>query len=182
MALSAGTRLGAYEVLAKLGEGGMGEVYRAHDLKLGRDVALNILPAAFRSDADRLARFEREARALAALNHPNIATIYGIEEFRSGGSSEPPTIALVLELIEGETLADRLVRGPIRLGEALAIARQLGDALDAAHERGIVHRDLKPANIKITADGHVKVLDFGLAKAMDSAPSGISPAAHLSHS
>ena len=182
MALRAGARFGPYEVLELLGAGGMGEVYRAHDHKLGRDVALKMLPEAFRSDADRLARFEREARALAALNHSNIAMIYGIEEFRGGGSSDPPTTALVLELIEGETLADRLVRGPIRLGEALAIARQIGDALDTAHERGIVHRDLKPANIKVTSDGLVKVLDFGLAKAMDSAASNAWSAVDLSHS
>ena len=142
-----------------LGAGGMGEVYRARDTKLGRDVAIKILPRAFTSDPDRLARFEREARMLAALNHPNIATIYGIEDADG-------VRALVLELVEGETLADRIARGPLVLKDALAIARQIAEALDAAHEKGIVHRDLKPANIKITPDGVVKVLDFGLAKAV----------------
>jgi serine/threonine protein kinase len=165
MALSAGTRFGPYEVLDLLGAGGMGEVYRAHDPKLGRDVALKILPAAFRSDAERLARFEREARALAALNHPNIATIHGLEEHHG-------IHALVLELVEGDTLADivgRVPPKPMSVAETRRIATQIVDALDAAHERGIVHRDLKPANIKVTADGLVKLLDFGLAKAMDSA-------------
>jgi eukaryotic-like serine/threonine-protein kinase len=180
--LSAGTQLGAYQITTVLGIGGMGEVYRAHDVKLDRDVALKILPAAFRSDAERLARFEREARALAALNHPNIATIYGIEQSGSGGSSDPPITALVLELVEGDTLADRLAREPIRVSEAIAIARQIADALESAHERGIVHRDLKPANIKVTADGHVKVLDFGLAKATDSEASSTWSVADLSHS
>ena len=180
MTLSAGTRLGPYQIANLLGVGGMGEVYRAHDLKLGRDVALKLLPAAFRSDADRLARFEREARALAALNHPNIATIHGLEEHQG-------IHALVLELVEGQTLAEIIEdyagtprRMPI--AETLAIARQIVDALDTAHERGIVHRDLKPANIKVTSDGLVKVLDFGLAKAMDAAASGIQAAQNLSHS
>jgi eukaryotic-like serine/threonine-protein kinase len=157
--LAAGTRLGAYEILALIGAGGMGEVYRARDQKLGRDVAIKILPSAFRSDPDRLARFEREARSLAALNHPNIGAIYGIEE-QLGQS------ALILELVEGDTLADRLRRGPLPIADALGIARQIAEALEAAHERGIVHRDLKPANTKITPAGTVKVLDFGLAKAM----------------
>ncbi len=158
----------------------MGEVYRAHDLKLGRDVALKMLPSAFQSDADRLARFEREARALAALNHPNIATIYGLEEHQG-------IHALVLELVEGQTLAEIIEshaaasqRMPIT--ETLAIARQIADALDTAHERGIVHRDLKPANIKVTGDGLVKVLDFGLAKAMDAAASSSWNVADLSRS
>jgi len=154
-----GRRLGIYQVHALLGAGGMGEVYRARDTKLGRDVAIKILPRLFTSDPDRLARFEREARVLATLNHPNIGAIYGLEE--SDGLR-----ALVLELVEGNTLAERIQRGPIRLSEALTIARQIADALDAAHEKGIVHRDLKPANIKIAPDGIVKVLDFGLAKAV----------------
>jgi len=161
MGLSSGARLGPYEIQAPLGAGGMGEVYRARDTKLGRDVAVKILPDIFTSDSERLARFEREARMLAALNHPHIAAIYGVEE-ASGGR------ALVLELVEGETLMERLRRGSMPLPEALAIARQIADALEAAHEKGIVHRDLKPANVKITPDGTVKVLDFGLAKATSS--------------
>jgi Tol biopolymer transport system component len=136
----------------------MGEVYRARDARLGREVALKLLPSSFMADADRLARFEREARVLASLNHPNIAAIYGVED--------GPTRAIVLELVDGETLADRIARGPLRVDDALAIARQIIDALDAAHERGIVHRDLKPSNIKVASDGRVKVLDFGLAKAI----------------
>jgi len=153
-----GTRIGVHEIVAKLGEGGMGEVYRARDTKLGREVAIKILPRAFTNDPDRLARFEREARVLASLNHPHIGAIYGVEE---AGELR----ALVLELVDGETLADRIARGPIPFREAFPIARQIADALDAAHEKGIVHRDLKPANIKITPGGVVKVLDFGLAKA-----------------
>jgi serine/threonine protein kinase/Tol biopolymer transport system component len=163
VALAAGTRLGPYEILAAIGAGGMGEVYRARDTKLGRDVALKILPDAFASDPDRLARFTREAQTLAALNHPNIAHIHGLEE--SGGVR-----ALVMELVEGEDLAERLVRGPIPLDEALPIAKQIAEAFEAAHEQGIIHRDLKPANIKVRADGTVKVLDFGLAKALDPTP------------
>jgi eukaryotic-like serine/threonine-protein kinase len=155
--LNPGTRLGPYEVVGSLGAGGMGEVYRARDTKLGRDVALKVLPTIYASDSERLARFQREAHVLASLNHPNIAAIHGLED----GSGLP---ALVLELVNGETLEERIARGPIPLGEALAIARQLADALDAAHLRGIVHRDLKPANIKLTPDGTVKVLDFGLAR------------------
>ena len=139
----------------------MGEVYRARDTKLGREVAIKILPKLFTSDPDRLARFEREARVLASLNHPHIGAIYGLEE--TDGMR-----ALVLELVHGETLADRIARGPIPLTDALSIARQMADALEAAHEKGIVHRDLKPANIKLTPDGVVKVLDFGLAKAASS--------------
>ena len=157
--LKAGVRVGPYEVLAELGAGGMGEVYRARDAKLGRDVAIKILPLIFTSDPERLARFEREARMLAALNHPHIGAIYGVEENDS-------IRALVLELVEGPTLADRLATGPIPVHEALGIARQIADALEAAHGKGIIHRDLKPANIKITPDGTVKVLDFGLAKAL----------------
>jgi serine/threonine protein kinase len=161
-----GESLGPYHVLAKLGEGGMGEVYKARDTKLGRSVALKILPATFAADAERLARFEREARTLATLNHPHIAQVYGVED--SAGSR-----ALVMELVEGEDLAQRLGRGPLPVDEALAIARQIVDALEAAHEAGIVHRDLKPANVKVRPDGTTKVLDFGLAKAVESKPSEI---------
>ena len=153
-----GRQIGAYTIQGALGAGGMGEVYRARDGTLGRDVAIKILPRVFSTDPDRRARFDREARLLAALNHPHIGAIYGVED--SDGVR-----ALVLELVEGDTLADRLARGPIPVSEALPIARQIADALDAAHEKGIVHRDLKPANIKITPEGVVKVLDFGVAKA-----------------
>ena len=156
-----GRQLGSYRLLSLLGRGGMGDVYQAHDSKLRRDVAIKVLPARFTADAERLARFESEARMLAALNHPRIGAIYGLED--AGG-----TPALVLELVDGETLADRLRRGPIPPRDALTIARQIADALDAAHRKGIVHRDLKPANIKVTPDGLVKVLDFGLAKALAS--------------
>ena len=157
MSLAAGSRLGVYEVTGPLGAGGMGEVYRARDTRLQRDVAIKILPDVFAADPDRLARFDREAQVLAALNHPHIAAIYGVEEGR----------ALVLELVEGETLAERIARGPIAPAEALPVARQIIDALDAAHQQGIIHRDLKPANIKITPAGVAKVLDFGLAKLND---------------
>jgi len=166
VALTPGTRLGAYEVTARLGAGGTGEVYRALDTKLGREVALKVLPDQFVSDPERVARFQREAKTLAALNHPNIGGIHGLEEINS-------VTALVLELVEGPTLADRIAQRSIPLDEALAIARQIGDALQAAHEHGVIHRDLKPANIKIRPDGTVKVLDFGLAKALDPAPSSI---------
>jgi eukaryotic-like serine/threonine-protein kinase len=163
MPFSAGERLGAYQIVAALGAGGMGEVYRARDTKLGRDVALKTLPAAFTTDPDRLARFRREAQVLAALNHPHIAAIHGFEE-------DAGCQFLVLELAEGETLAQRLAQsGPMPIDEAIAVARQVAEALEAAHEKGIVHRDLKPANIALTADGRVKVLDFGLAKALDPA-------------
>jgi serine/threonine-protein kinase len=165
MALQPGTTLGPYEVTAKIGEGGMGEVYRARDTKLDRDVALKVLPQAFTDDPDRLARFEREAKVLASLNHPNIGGIHGLEE--SDGVR-----ALVLEYIEGPTLADRIAQGPIPIDEALPIARQIAEALEAAHEAGVIHRDLKPANIKVRDDGTVKVLDFGLAKALDTTPEG----------
>ena len=158
--LDPGTRLGPYEILTPLGKGGMGEVYRARDINLQRDVAVKILPREFAADADRLARFEREARALAALNHPHIAAIHG---FETSGDVR----ALVLELVEGPTLEDRLRSGPLPVPEALELARQIADALEAAHEKGIVHRDLKPANIKLTTGGTVKVLDFGLAKTLD---------------
>jgi eukaryotic-like serine/threonine-protein kinase len=160
MAIEPGARLGPYEVVSSIGEGGMGEVFRARDTKLGRDVALKTLPVAFAHDADRLARFKREATVLASLNHPNIAAIYGFEESTSGP-------ALVLELVEGPTLADLLVAGPLPSAQAFAIARQIADALEGAHEHGIIHRDLKPANVKVRPDGTVKVLDFGLAKAME---------------
>src|SRR5216683_3197963 len=159
MALTCGTKLGPYEIVAPLGAGGMGEVYRARDTKLGREVALKFLPPLFTADADRVARFEREARLLASLNHPHIGAIYGFED-----AGNVP--ALVLELVEGDTLDDRVRRGPLPLSETLALAQQITDALDAAHRAGIVHRDLKPSNIKITPDGVVKVLDFGLAKAL----------------
>ena len=164
MPLAAGSRLGPYEVIAPIGVGGMGEVYRARDTKLNRDVALKVLPEAFVRDPERLARFQREAEVLASLNHPNIAQIYGLED--SGD-----TTALVLELVEGQTLAERIAQGAIPLDEALDIARQIAEAVEAAHALGIIHRDLKPANIKITPDGVVKVLDFGLAKAFTSSES-----------
>ena len=167
MSLSAGARLGSYEVTAEIGRGGMGEVYQARDTKLDRDVALKVLPDAFTSDPDRLARFEREAKVLASLNHPNIGHIYGLEEAEG-------TKALVLELVEGPTLADRIAEGPIPVDEALPIAKQIAEALEAAHEQGIIHRDLKPANVKVKADGTVKVLDFGLAKAFQPDASGAS--------
>jgi eukaryotic-like serine/threonine-protein kinase len=157
MPLTPGTRLGPYEIVGAIGAGGMGEVYRARDTKLNRDVAVKVLPDLFSSDPDRLARFEREAQTLAALNHPNIAQVHG--------AIESPA-ALVMELVEGEDLAQRIARGPVPLDETIAIARHIADALEAAHERGIVHRDLKPANIKVRPDGMVKVLDFGLAKAV----------------
>jgi eukaryotic-like serine/threonine-protein kinase len=162
MTLEAGVRLGPYEIVSLLGAGGMGEVYRARDTKLNRDVAVKVIPDILALDPDRVSRFTREAQVLASLNHPHIAAIYGFED--SGAIH-----ALVLELVEGETLADRIARGPIPIDEALPIARQISEALEAAHEQGIIHRDLKPANIKVRADGTVKVLDFGLAKAMEPA-------------
>ena len=165
MALEVGSRLGHYEVTVLIGEGGMGQVYQATDTKLKRQVALKILPEAFAADPERLARFQREAEVLASLNHPGIAAIYGLEEAGD-------TRALVLELVEGPTLADRIKRGPIPLDEALPIAKQIAEALEAAHEAGVIHRDLKPANIKVRDDGTVKVLDFGLAKALDPSPVG----------
>ena len=159
MSLAPGTRLGVYEIVSPLGAGGMGEVYRARDTKLGREVAVKVVPDPFASDSDRLARFEREAQSLAALNHPSIAQIYGFDEFAG-------SLALIMELVEGPTLADRIARGPVPLNDAVGIAVQIADALEAAHDHGIVHRDLKPANIKIRQDGTVKVLDFGLAKTL----------------
>jgi serine/threonine-protein kinase len=169
--MNVGTKLGSYEILSAIGAGGMGEVYRARDTRLNRDVALKILPAEFAADPDRLARFKREAQVLASVNHPNIAAIYGFED--------DGVHALVLELIEGPTLADRIAQGPILVDEALAIAKQIAEALEAAHEQGIIHRDLKPANIKVRPDGAVKVLDFGLAKALEPA---VSVAAGMTNS
>src|SRR6201987_5942304 len=159
MTLTAKTKLGSYEIIGEIGAGGMGEVYKAHDSKLGRNVAIKVLPEAFAHDPERLSRFQREAKMLAALNHSNIATIYGLEQ--SNGTSY-----LVTELVSGETLADRVKRdGAVPIEEALKIAVQIAEALEAAHEKGIIHRDLKPANVKVTPEGKVKVLDFGLAKA-----------------
>jgi serine/threonine protein kinase len=160
MTLQAGTRIGPYDIVAPLGAGGMGEVYRARDPRLERDVALKMLPDAFASDVDRVARFQREARTLASLNHPHIAGVHGLEH-------QGDLHVLVMELVEGEDLSDRLARGALPLDEALPIARQIAEALEAAHDQGIVHRDLKPANIKVRPDGTVKVLDFGLAKAFE---------------
>ncbi len=166
-----GTQLGHYEILSALGKGGMGEVWRARDATLGREVAIKTLPEEFAKDEERLARFEREAKLLASLNHPNIATIHGLEE-------DNGTRFLVLELVEGDTLADRLKRGAIPVEESLKLALQIAEALEAAHEKGVIHRDLKPANIKVTPDGKIKVLDFGLAKAL----MGDGADASLSHS
>ena len=160
MALRPGMRFGPYEVTAQIGKGGMGEVYRAIDIRLKREVAVKVLPESVAVDDERLARFQREAEILASLNHPNIAQIHGLES-SDGGS------ALVMELVEGPTLADRVAQGPIPVREALSIASQMTAALAAAHAQGIIHRDLKPANVKVRRDGTVKVLDFGLAKAMD---------------
>jgi eukaryotic-like serine/threonine-protein kinase len=165
MALSSGTRLGSYEIGAQLGAGGMGEVYQATDSRLKRQVAIKVLPASLAADPDRLSRFQREAETLASVNHPNIAAIYGLEDALN-------VKGLVMELVEGPTLADRLARGPIPIDEALPIARQIAEALEAAHAQGIIHRDLKPANIKVRDDGAVKVLDFGLAKLADAAAAG----------
>jgi eukaryotic-like serine/threonine-protein kinase len=167
--LAAGLRVGPYEIVAPLGAGAMGEVYRARDTKLNRIVALKVLPERFALDPDRSARFTREAHLLATLNHPNIAAIYGLEESDPSTGSGQAAQALVLELVDGPTLADRIALGPISLEEALPIARQIADAVEAAHEKGIIHRDLKPANIKIARNGVVKVLDFGLAKVWDGA-------------
>ena len=166
MSLEPGRKLAHYEVLELIGRGGMGEVYRAHDAKLKRDVALKVLPEAFANDAQRMARFEREAQLLASLNHPNIAAIYGLEQSDN-------LRFLVLELVPGETLAERLRRGPLPVSEALELARQIADAVAAAHDNGVIHRDLKPANIKITPDGQIKVLDFGLARFAEADPDAI---------
>jgi serine/threonine protein kinase len=165
VALAPGTRIGPYEVAEQIGAGGMGEVYRATDTHLARHVAIKVLPATVASDAERLARFEREARTLASLNHPNIAAVYGLEKNKG-------TMALVMELVEGPTLAEQIAERPLPLHEALRVAGQIAEAMDAAHETGIVHRDLKPANIKLRTDGTVKVLDFGLAKALSQPGSG----------
>ena len=167
MPLVSGTKLGSYEVVGQLGVGGMGEVYRASDTKLRREVALKVIPELFANDPQRMARFEREAQVLASLNHPHIAHIHGLEE--SNGIR-----ALVMELVEGQTLAERIEKGPIPLEETLPIARQIAEALEYAHERGIIHRDLKPGNIKLTPDGQVKVLDFGLAKALEGDAGGVN--------
>src|SRR5262245_9067263 len=169
MPLTAGARLGPYEILAAIGAGGMGEVYRARDTKLNRDVALKVLPDAFTLDPDRLARFKREAHVLASLNHPNIGAIYGLEE-------SPDIQALALALVDGPALADGIAQGAGPHDEALAIAQEMAAALEAAHEQGIVHRDLKPANVKLRSDGTVKVLDFGLAKALEPAAGNPQPA------
>src|SRR5215831_969095 len=163
-----GTKLAHYEITSHIGSGGMGDVYEAIDTKLGRSVAIKFLPDAFSQDTERVARFQREARLLASLNHFNIAAIHGLEEIDKRHF-------LVMELVPGETVADRIKRGAIPLAEAIPIARQIADALEAAHEQGIIHRDLKPANVKVRDDGTVKVLDFGLAKAMEPA-AAISPA------
>ena len=210
MTLIAGTRLGVYEVVAPLGAGGMGEVYRARDTKLGRDVAIKVLAGSFVSDPERVARFQREAQILAALNYPHIASIYGLEEASpAAGSGQAAVQFLIMELVEGETLAARLLHvgrvprpstgsgrpeqaegrsGPadragsaglgLPIDEALAMARQVADALQAAHEKGIIHRDLKPANIALNAEGQVKVLDFGLAKALGPADGASDNPAH----
>jgi serine/threonine protein kinase len=161
--LAAGSRIGPYEVASQIGAGGMGEVYRALDTKLKRQVAIKVLPEALAADPERLARFQREAEVLASLNHQNIAQLHGLEE--SDGVR-----ALVMELVEGPTLADRIALGAVPVEEALALAKQIATALEAAHEQGITHRDLKPANVKVRSDGTVKVLDFGLAKLADPAP------------
>ena len=168
MALTPGSRIGVYDITAQIGEGGMGQIFRATDTRLKRQVAIKILPPSVAADADRLARFQREAEVLASLNHPNIAAIYGLEE--SGGLT-----ALVMELVEGDDLSQRIAKGAIPIDDALQMAKQIADALEAAHEQGIIHRDLKPANIKVRADGTVKVLDFGLAKVL--APEGTAATA-----
>src|SRR6516164_883842 len=168
MAVAPGTRLGPYEIVAPLGAGGMGEVYRARDPRLGRDVAIKALPAAFAQDPARLARFERKAKLLASLSHPNIAVLFGLEEVDGARY-------LAMELIEGETLADRLAHGPMRLDEALEVLRQVAAGVEAAHESDVVHRDLKPGNVMITPSGAVKVLDFGLARSGATDRSGSDP-------
>src|SRR5262249_3614123 len=175
MGIIIGQQLGSYEVTALLGKGGMGEVYRARDTKLKRDVAIKSLPDEFSRDTDRVGRFQREAEVLASLNHPNIAAIYDLQQINDSRY-------LVLELVEGETLADRIQRGPLPVEEALRIANGICEALEAAHEKGLVHRDLKPANIKVAPDGAVKVLDFGLAKAFqpETSASGLSNSPTLS--
>ncbi len=167
MPLTPGQTLTSYEIVARLGKGGMGEVYRARDTKLGREVAIKVLPEDLADDAERLARFEREAKTLASLNHANIATLFGFE-------AEGDTRFLVMEVVEGQTLAEQLAAGPVEIAETLQICRQIAEALEAAHEQGVIHRDLKPANVKVTPEGRVKVLDFGLAKAYGQETSGDS--------
>ncbi len=166
-----GQTISHYRILEKLGEGGMGEVYRAEDTTLKREVAIKVLPERFTQDAERLARFEREAQLLASLNHPNIAAIHSFEH--SDGVH-----FLAMELVEGETLAERVAKGPLPVEEALEVCRQIAEGLEAAHESGVIHRDLKPANVNLTPEGKVKILDFGLAKALE----GEIPAADISHS
>jgi serine/threonine protein kinase len=173
LTLEAGTRLGSYEISELLGRGGMGEVYRARDTKLGREVAIKVLPGEMARNPERLQRFEREARVLASLNHPNIATLHGFE-------THGDVHFLVMELVEGETLADRIARDPIPVDEALPLFARIAEGLEAAHESGIIHRDLKPANIKVSADSGVRILDFGLAKAKQ--PSAAERDGDLSHS
>ncbi len=177
MKMRAGTRIGPYEIVASLGAGGMGEVWRAHDSRLKRDVALKVLPVAFAADPDRLARFQREAEVLATLNHPNIAAIYGLEVAPAGVDDGTDVRALVLELVDGETLAERVARGPLSVADTLDLARQMCDALDYAHERGVLHRDFKPSNLKVTGNGQLKVLDFGLAKLAER----VTPDAAVDH-
>jgi serine/threonine protein kinase len=174
MPLGPGSRFGSFEILSVIGEGGMGRVYRARDLKLQRIVAVKVLPDGVAGDPERIARFEREARTLATLNHPHIAQVYGLEDTGTGH-------ALLMECVEGEDLAQRISRGPIPWRETAPVAGQVAAALEAAHEQGIVHRDLKPANIKVTPDGVVKVLDFGLAKVADDISSPTNPS-HLVNS
>jgi eukaryotic-like serine/threonine-protein kinase len=176
MSLQPGSRIGVYEIVAAIGAGGMGEVFRARDTRLNRDVAIKVLPELFTRDPERLARFTREAQTLAALNHPNIAQIYGVVDLPANGGA--PASALVMELVEGDDLSKIVERSPIPVADVLSIARQIADALEAAHEQGIVHRDLKPANIKVRPDGTVKVLDFGLAKVSDPLAASSAGAMH----
>jgi len=168
LSLAPGRTLSHYRLVEQIGEGGMGVVWRATDTTLGRDVAIKVLPEAVAADPERMARFEREARLLASLNHPHIAAIYGV------GSAEGVRF-LAMELVEGDDLAVRIARGPVPVVEALQLARQIAEALEAAHEKGVVHRDLKPANVKVTPDGTVKVLDFGLAKAVAGETAAAGP-------